>query len=277
MATEKWKIWTARDARQSIVIPSVDDDKYSRGVLGIITGSEKYPGAAVLTCQAAMRTGIGMVRYCGPSSVKDLVLASRPEVVTAQGQVNAWLLGSGIDSNDLGYFRSRKLRSAIGEGLPVILDAGAIIRARKINGPTLITPHYRELQRLLSERGISVTASAIEGAPKKWASYAAEEFGVTVLLKGNVSVVSSKERQIQLPASTSWLATAGTGDVLSGIIGALVATQTVEIEKNPEKLVAIAATGAYIHSRAAAIAIKSGPIVAMDVVRFISKAISEIL
>lgn len=112
---------------------------------------------------------------------------------------------------------------------------------------------------------------------KKWASYAAQEFGVTVLLKGNVSVVSSLERQIQLPASTSWLATAGTGDILSGIIGALVATQTVEIEKNPEKLVAIAATGAFIHSQAAAIATKKGPIAAMDVARFISEAISRIL
>lgn len=277
MHAEIWKTWTARDARDYIVVPSQDDHKYSRGVLGVITGSNQYPGAAVLTCEAAMRTGLGMVRYFGPTYPQDLVLQQRPEVVTEPGKVQAWLLGSGIDPDNRGWLRSRAMKRALGEGLPVVLDAGALSLVSLATGPTLITPHYRELHRLLLSREITVTPTAIEGDPKKWAQVAAQEFGATVLLKGNVTVVASNEYQIQLPASPTWLATAGTGDVLAGILGALIATQVVEIEKNANILSAIAATGSLIHSRAAELASEGGPVTAMDVALSIPKAIAELL
>ena len=265
MQSDIWRSWTARDARGHIVLPSPDDHKYSRGVLGVITGSNEYPGAAVLTCEAAMRTGLGMLRYFGPTYPQDLVLRQRPEVVTEPGEVQAWLIGSGIDPDNRGWFRSRHMRRALNQGLPVILDAGGLSLVSEITGPTLITPHYRELHRLLSSREITVTPTAIEGDPKKWARVAASEFGATVLLKGNVTVIASQESQIQLPASPTWLATAGTGDVLAGILGALIATQVVEIEKNENILSSIAATGSFIHSRAAELASAGGPITAMDV------------
>lgn len=278
MQVERWKVWTARDARRYIVTPSPDDDKYSRGVLGVITGSNEYPGAAVLTCEAALRTGLGMLRYFGPRFPQDLVLQQRPEVVIEPGKVQAWLLGSGIDASRRGgLLRSRAMKNAIRQGLPVVLDAGALSLVSLRTGPVLITPHYRELHRLLSARGITVTATAVEGDPKKWAGIAAKELGITVLLKGNVSIVASRESQIQLPASPTWLATAGTGDVLAGILGALIATQSLEIQENPEVLAAIAATGSLIHARAADLASAGGPITAMDVACVIPEIIAKLL
>jgi NAD(P)H-hydrate repair Nnr-like enzyme with NAD(P)H-hydrate dehydratase domain len=86
-------IWGASDAARFIAAPDRDDDKYSRGVLGVITGSVHYPGASVLGVEAALRTGLGMVRYLGPERAQELVLQRRPEVVTAEGRVQAWLIG----------------------------------------------------------------------------------------------------------------------------------------------------------------------------------------
>ena len=122
-----------------------------------------------------------------------------------------------------------------------------------------------------------MTATAIEGDPKKWAAIASAELGVTVLLKGNVSVVASSGKQIQLPASPTWLATAGTGDVLAGIIGALLATHWREIEDNKDLIASIAATGAFIHSRAGEIASAGGPITALDIAREVPKIISKLV
>jgi hydroxyethylthiazole kinase-like uncharacterized protein yjeF len=277
MQSNNWRTWTERDARDFIVTPSADDHKYSRGTLGVITGSNQYPGAAVLTCEAAMCTGLGMVRYFGPTFPQDLVLRQRPEIVIEPGKVQAWLIGSGIDIKNTGWLRSRAMKRAIASGLPLVLDAGALPLLSRAVGPTLITPHYRELHRLFLSRKIPVTATAIEGDPKKWAQVAAEEFGATVLLKGNITVVASQESQIQLPASPTWLATAGTGDVLAGILGALIATQVVEIEKSSEVLLLIAATGALIHSLAANLASRGGPITAMDVAHAIPHVVRELI
>ena len=90
--------WTVQDAARVLRRPTAPDDKYSRGVLGIRTGSDQYPGAAVLGVEAAWRTGLGMVRYLGPSVPTSLVLQRRPETVTADGRVQAWLIGSGTDA-----------------------------------------------------------------------------------------------------------------------------------------------------------------------------------
>ena len=90
--------WTPDDARHSIAVPGTADDKYSRGVLGMVTGSTRFPGAAVLGVEAALHTGLGMVRYLGPTEVGTLVLQRRPEIVLGDGRVQAWLLGSGIDA-----------------------------------------------------------------------------------------------------------------------------------------------------------------------------------
>ena len=83
--------WQAEDARGWIAVPTEQDDKYSRGVLGMVTGSARYPGAAVLGAEAAARTGVGMIRYLGAQQAAQEVLRRRPEIVSAPGRVQAWL------------------------------------------------------------------------------------------------------------------------------------------------------------------------------------------
>lgn len=272
---EQWQCWTEEDARAFISVPSEHDDKYSRGVLGVIAGSTQYPGAAVMVCEAAMRTGVGMIRYLGPTRVADLLLTHRPEVVTEDGQVQAWTIGSGIDGDHIGWRRKRSIKSKL--DLPTVLDAGGLSLLSEMHGPILITPHYRELAGLLSSAGATVSGTEVKAEPKRWARFAADTFHVTVLLKGNVSYVVSKEREIELPPASPWLATAGTGDVLAGILGALVATHASEIAEQPEFLSAIAATGSLIHAKAAELASSGGPITAMGVARAIPKVMSDLL
>jgi hydroxyethylthiazole kinase-like uncharacterized protein yjeF len=272
----EWQLWTAADARRAIAVPQSSDDKYSRGVLGVIAGSIRYPGAGVLVCNAAMRTGLGLLRYLGPRSVEDRVLSRNPEIVLGEGQVDAWLIGSGIIPKEIGGKRHRQISRACKSNKPICLDAGALNFIDEVTGPTIITPHYRELAALFANRKIVTSLSNISSNPKHWAMLAAQEFGVTVLLKGNVSVVASNEHQIELPSATPWLATAGTGDVLSGIIGALMATNSNLITEKKIDLASIAATGSFIHACAAAIANRGGPIIASDVAQNIPIAISEI-
>ena len=78
-------VWSQKDAAAWLRAPRPDDDKYSRGVVGIRTGSPAYPGAAVLGVEAAWRTGTGMVRFEGADSVARLVLQRRPETVHGGG------------------------------------------------------------------------------------------------------------------------------------------------------------------------------------------------
>jgi hydroxyethylthiazole kinase-like uncharacterized protein yjeF len=279
--TRKVVKWTARDAAKCIITPSDLDHKYSRGVLGVITGSAQYPGAAVLTSSAASATGIGMIRFHSSSGLAHLVLHSTPSVVVRPGKVTAWLMGSGVEAkkySDLTtWLRHRWFKLATLQSVPTVLDAGALHLAGSLEQPTVITPLSGELSKLLTSRGISVSAEAIEGNPKKWVQEAADTLGVTVLLKGATTYVANDSVLIQLPTATPWLATAGTGDVLAGIIGALVATNTVEILNDYNHLAAVAATGAFIHARAAETASNGGPINAEAVIGAIPRVISQLI
>jgi NAD(P)H-hydrate repair Nnr-like enzyme with NAD(P)H-hydrate dehydratase domain len=158
-----------------------------------------------------------------------------------------------------------------------VLDAGAIALAGKLEQPTLITPHSGELARLLNSRGVTVTSEAIEGNPKKWVVTAAKTLGVSVLLKGSQTYVANDSVLIELPVATSWLATAGTGDVLSGIIGALVATHLIEILNDSDYLAPLAATASLIHATAAKNASRGGPISAESIIPEIAGAITQLL
>jgi hydroxyethylthiazole kinase-like uncharacterized protein yjeF len=275
------KKWTSKDAKKCITVPSDLDNKYSRGVLGVITGSAQYPGAAVLTTSAASATGIGMIRFYPSSGLDHLVLHSTPSVVVFPGNVSAWIVGSGIDSREYSscttWLRYRHFKSLKIQGVPTVLDAGAIALAGKLEQPTLITPHSGELARLLNSRGVSVTSEAIEGNPKKWVVTAAKTLAVTVLLKGSWTYVANDSALIELPVATPWLATAGTGDVLSGIIGALVATHLIEILNDSDYLAPLAATAALIHANAAKNASRGGPISAESIIPEIAGAITQIL
>lgn len=275
------KKWTARDAAKCIITPSDLDHKYSRGVLGVITGSARFPGAAVLSTAAASATGVGMIRFHSSSGLAHLVLHSTPSVVVQPGKVSAWLVGSGIESKKYAdittWLRHRWYKLTTLQSVPTVLDAGALHLAGSLEQPTLITPHSGELSKLLSARGVQVTPEAIEGDPKKWVQIAAETLGVTVLLKGSTTYVANDSVLIQLPVAPPWLATAGTGDVLAGIIGALVATNMIEILNDSNHLAAVAATGAFIHARAADIASNGGPINAEAIIGQIPRVISQLI
>ena len=275
------KRWTARDAKRCIIVPSDLDHKYSRGVLGVITGSAQYPGAAVLSTSAAAATGLGMIRFHSSSGLAHLVLHSTPSAVVQPGKVSAWLLGSGISAKKYSdvstWLRHRWFKLATSQTVPTVLDAGALSLAGALEQPTLLTPHSGELSTLLTARGVPVSVEAIEGDPKKWVQGAAKTLGVTVLLKGSTTYVANDDILIELPPATSWLATAGTGDVLAGIIGALISTNSIEILNDYNCLAEVAATGAFIHARAALNASRGGPISAESVVQEISGAISQIL
>ena len=279
--TRKVVKWTARDAAKCIITPSDLDHKYSRGVLGVITGSAQYPGAAVLTTAAASATGIGMIRFHSSSGLAHLVLHSTPSLVVQPGKVTAWLIGSGIEAKKYSdittWLRHRWFKLAALQSVPTVLDAGALHLAGSLEQPTVITPHSGELSKLLTARGVVVSAEAIEGNPKKWVQEAADTLGVTVVLKGATTYVANDSVLIQLPTATPWLATAGTGDVLAGIIGALVATNTVEILNDYNHLAAVAATGAFIHARAAESASNGGPINAEAIINSIPKVISQLI
>ena len=149
--------WTAEHAAGVLRMPTASDDKYSRGVLGVRTGSERYPGAAVLGVEAAHRTGLGMVRYLGPERPTALVLARRPETVTADGRVQAWLIGSGTDASERRAAETRALRDLLAGEVPVVVDAGALDLVADAPGsapwraPVVVTPHdvyYNMLEKI---------------------------------------------------------------------------------------------------------------------------------
>ncbi|ANJ27625.1 ADP-dependent NAD(P)H-hydrate dehydratase [Agromyces aureus] len=280
MATE-WRSWRADDAAAWIAAPGADDDKYSRGVLGLVSGSVEFPGAAVLGVEAAHRTGVGLVRYIGPRGVRAAVLLRRPETVVGRGRVQAWLLGSGIDPTRRSFVLLGDLQHALADGVPVVLDAGALDLVGTHTAPTVITPHHRELARLLAAREIRSSFEEIRADPAEWAERAARELGVVVLLKGATThVCDPAGNAFVLEAPTHWLATGGTGDVLGGMLGALAATHHARLARDAEALTSLAATAVWIHgeaARRASAANGGGPIVALDIAQAVPGVVGELL
>ncbi len=275
------KKWSVKDAKKCIIVPSELDHKYSRGVLGIITGSAKFPGAAVLCTRAASATGLGVIRFHSNSGLAHLVLHQSPEALVQPGPVTAWLAGSGIDgkkySDYTTWLRHRWFTLLNRQSVPTVLDAGALHLAGSLEQPTIITPHAGELSQLLRKRGVIASAEIIESNPLHWAQAASELLAVTVLLKGSRTVVAQDDYLIELPLATPWLATAGSGDVLAGIIGALCATHYIEILNDISRLADLAATAALIHNKAALLASNGGPINAPAIIDAIPAAVASIL
>lgn len=275
------KKWSAKDSARCILTPSEIDHKYSRGTLGVITGSAQYPGAAVLTTSAALATGLGALRFHSSSGLAHLVLHQSPEALVQPGPVTAWIAGSGIDGRRYKHFstwlRHRWFKLLKLQSVPTLLDAGSLYLAGKLDQPTLITPHAGELSQLLALHGIDVSSELIEANPQEWVLRASTTLGVTVLLKGSVTYVARNDFLIELPKASPWLATAGSGDVLAGIIGALIATNYIEILNDPDRLAEIAATGAFIHNRAAEAASGGGPITASTLINQIQQIVTKLL
>lgn len=261
--------------------PGPDDHKYSRGVLGCDTGSASYPGAALIGVEAALRTGVGMVRYLGPAEVGSLVLLKHPEVVLAAGSLDALVIGSGIPDPADDATRERLLEWATLR-LPTVLDAGGLALAESFGPDTVLTPHSGELEQLASRLGLGGEDDL------QRALAVSARLGHHVLVKGSLTqVVSPDGSVLELPRATGWLATAGTGDALAGIMGALFAANAAAIAADPSLLPGAAAAAAMIHQIAAARASvmvagdhadsAGGPITVGDLCHEIGWAVSESL
>ena len=257
-------------------VPGPSSDKYSRGVVGIVAGTPTYPGAAVLSVLGALGAGPGMVRYLGPPEVQALVHAAAPEAVTAQGRVQAWVCGSGFDpsSRAKGVAEQKHhVEEALASDLPVVVDAGALELVDRREAPTLLTPHAGELARLLTRlRGKDVAREEVTAAPLAHARDAAERTGCTVLLKGSHTLVVSPDpnRPVRSQADApAWLATAGAGDVLGGLLGTLLAAGLDPLDAG--------ALGALVHGVAADRANPGGPVRIADVARCIPEAVAALM
>ncbi|MFT4157090.1 MAG: NAD(P)H-hydrate dehydratase [Microbacterium sp.] len=284
------RVWSRGDTAAFFRVPGPEDDKYSRGVVALRTGSASYPGAAVLGVEGAWRAGAGFVRFIGDRQVADAVLARRPETVVGGGdavgisararrsRIGAWVIGSGTDSAERTAEDEEALRGILDGGVPVVVDAGALDLAAGAAAPVVVTPHAGEFARL--QAFLDVQPRAGDGVEEALVRVASA-LGAPVLLKGARTLVGTPSGEVLcVEETTSWLATAGTGDVLAGVIGAVLAA-------NPGRSIAEgAAAGAWLHGRAGRIA--SGaqceraqttghPIVAMDVALALPRAVEDVL
>ena len=242
----------AADVRALLPGRDRESDKYRRGVVGVAAGSDRYTGAAVLCVGGAVRGGAGMVRYVGDDAPADLVRRRWPEVVVGEGRVQAWAVGSGG-----GDGAAARLEAALEAGVPVLVDADALpalTGSRDRRTDVLLTPHAGELARLLGVDRDDVEARRLEHARR-----AAGELGAVVLLKGSTTVVAAPDGRVRVnPTGTPALATAGTGDVLAGLCGALLAGGLDPFDAG--------STGAWLHGLAGRLAADGGaPISATDV------------
>jgi hydroxyethylthiazole kinase-like uncharacterized protein yjeF len=254
--------------------PAKTDDKYSRGVVGFVTGSENFAGAAILGVTAAMRCGIGMVRYIGPARVGDLVLAVRPETVLTDGRAQAWVLGSGMTAAD----DSTQIRAHFEAVEIAVVDAGglALVDLAKRPKRTVMTPHAGELAGLLTSLGHETSRTQVEAEPQKFAKLAAELADCVVLLKGNTSYLVSPDSEVlEMRDLSPALSTAGTGDVLAGMLGALLAANFEVVVESQETFMHTIELAVLLHSEAAKLASEDGPVVALDVAEAVRKVIAS--
>lgn len=255
--------------------PTAADDKYSRGVVGFITGSDEFPGAAVLGVSAALRVGVGMVRYLGPESVERMLLEVRPEVILKAGRVQAWVVGSGVTAA-----QSLDINHVLSEPGYAVIDAGALdfVDFSRCAAKSILTPHAGELSRLLARFKVAVSRAEIEANPVKYAVQAAALTNQTVLLKGNVTTIAAPSGQYwQTPPANPALATAGSGDVLAGVLGALIAINRSALDSAEISLADLALSGAELHAAAGAKAAEAGPVVALDIAEAVRAVVKEAL
>ncbi|MHB1009292.1 MAG: bifunctional ADP-dependent NAD(P)H-hydrate dehydratase/NAD(P)H-hydrate epimerase [Propionibacteriaceae bacterium] len=252
--------WEPADVADTWPYPDATSDKYSRGVVGIDTGSPDYPGAGVMSTLGAVYAGAGMVRSLGADAVFEAVTRVLPNVVRADGRVQAWLAGSGWGSHHEG-----RLAQLLEVGLPIVVDADALSQVpERLNRPdVLLTPHAGELARLLGTERTDVTAD-----PVKAVRLAVKRFGTTVLLKGATQYVGGPgDDRVHLAVpGPAWTAQAGSGDVLAGICSTLLAAGL-----DP---VAAAVCGASIQAMTAAA--HPGPHPPQDIARLLPETIAAL-
>ena len=247
------------DVRRLLPRPAPDAHKYTRGVVGVRAGSEQYPGAGVL-CVSGAGTGLaGMVRYLGGAA--DLVREKHPEVVVGEGRVQAWVIGSGGGAD-----AGQALADALADRVPVVVDADGLTHvAGPLGVPALLTPHAGELARMLG-----VEREQVEADQLRFAREAAERYDAVVLLKGRHTLVAAPGGEVRATTvGPAWLATAGAGDVLAGLCGALLAAGLDPLDAG--------SVGSWLHGAAAVAAGGGGPVTAPDVAAALPRVCRDLL
>jgi hydroxyethylthiazole kinase-like uncharacterized protein yjeF len=245
----------AEDVRDLLPDPDPSGHKYSRGVVGVRAGSARYPGAAVLAVSGAKLGLAGMVRYVGAAT--DEVLAVHPEVV-GDGRVQAWVVGSGTDTDADAHLHATG-------GVPIVIDADALAHlpgAAPVDA--VLTPHAGELAAMLQ-----VERDEVEARPLHHVRLAATTYDAVVLLKGRRTLIARPDGRVRANSTgTPWLATAGSGDVLAGLIGSLLAAGLDTFDA--------ASVGAWLHGRAAE-ALGPGPLTASMLPSAIRAVVEDLL
>ncbi|MFE7648345.1 NAD(P)H-hydrate dehydratase [Streptomyces phaeoluteigriseus] len=258
------------DVARLLPVPGAESDKYRRGVVGIAAGSARYPGAAVLAVAGALRGGAGAVRYVGPAG--HAVLARYPETLVSDqgperaGRVQAWVVGPGA-GDDAGT-----VAQVLASDVPVLIDADGLRLAdvRAVRGrtaPTLMTPHAGEAAALLG-----VSREEVEAGRLAAVRELAGRYGAAVLLKGATTVVAGAGGGGVVrvnPTGTAWLATAGSGDVLSGLSGSLLAAGLSAVDAG--------SVGAYLHGLAGRFAAVGAPVGAHEVAEAVAGAWRDVV
>jgi ADP-dependent NAD(P)H-hydrate dehydratase / NAD(P)H-hydrate epimerase len=232
----------ADDVARMIPRPAPFDHKYTRGVVGVRAGSAAYPGAAVLCTSGASSGLVGMVRYDG--SAADAVRARHPGIVVGAGTVQAWVVGSGGDD-----VAAEALERSLADDVPTVVDADGLRHVARHHGRSLVlTPHAGELAEMLGVVRADVEARQLEHARR-----AAEEYDAVVLLKGRHSLTVAPDGRVRVTTSgLPWLAVAGAGDVLAGVIGSLLAAGLDPFDA--------ASAGSWLHGAAATLSGHGGPV-----------------
>jgi hydroxyethylthiazole kinase-like uncharacterized protein yjeF len=251
----------AADVAAVLPVPARDTHKYARGVVGVAAGSEQFTGAGVLAVSGAVAGPCGMVRYDGPAAVADLVRAAHPEVVVGPGRVQAWVVGSG-GGGDV----EAALRRVREDGVPLVVDADALPHLDPPLGvPAVLTPLAGELARMLG-----VDRAEVEAAPLRYARDGARRYDATVLLKGARTLVADPDGRVRVNSTgTPWLATAGAGDVLAGLCGALLAGGLDPLGAG--------SVAAWLQGSAAVLASGGGPVTAPQVAGALPEVVARTL
>lgn len=260
-AAERWD-----DARLAALLPwpAPDANKYARGALTVVGGCARYPGAACLAAAAGQRAGAGYVTVvCAPESLA-VVRGFRPSLVARSwegwqaadlpaarpARPAAAVVGPGLDPADDACARLA-LAVLAAAASPLLVDGGALAAlatgegralaaARAAQGRvTVLTPHGGEAARLARGARIGGDAAA---DPARLAAALARAYGAVCVLKGPDTHVSDGARTVLVDRGTAALAKAGTGDVLAGVVGALLAQGASPLEA--------AVLGATLHAEA---------------------------
>ena len=272
---EQIPLFDPQSARKFLFAPSADEDKYRRGVVGVVAGSDAYPGAGLLATLAASNTGVGMVRLNSTRRVEDLVLHYAPGVVTVGGRIQSGVMGPGCTNER--YEDCRELAQfCIDSKLPLVIDAGALDLVKGLRdyadahsrslSRTILTPHHGEAARLLTQFGHQLSRADVDADPATSAKELASLTGAIILLKSSTTLCSylhhdqgNRTQEIfSIPQETPWAGVAGSGDVLAGTVAGITAGFQARAERrqgntsiSEAECASLASLGAWVHAQAA--------------------------